>query len=758
VDQQVKILLVEDNPDHAELIKRAFEPFPETHQLSHVCFLEQAKDRLCSLKPDLIIADYQLPDGEGTDLIHLGGDDHPLPIILLTDNGDETLGVSSIKSGILDYIVKSPETFQSLPRIANRAIRQWRTICEHRQAANSLRESQEKLRTVLAHAPVILWTVNRSGLVTYWEGRQYLDNATHLHDMVGRSVYDIFDQYQEIINHFQRAFAGEAFTAQEYMGDRIFETRYQPVVDDKGQPSEIIGVSTDITDREKATQELQRLYAAIEQSDDEIIITNTAGIIKYVNPAYERNMGYKRSWCIGKHVKSLSRSQQEGTPYEDLRLALDKGQSWKGRIADTKKDGTLYYSDAIISPIHDMTGINSGYVWIKRDLTNRLALEKQLIQMQKMEAIGTLANGIAHDFNNILGAIVGYSEVALMATEKDSDLRGYLQRVLQASERAGQLTKQILTFSRQTLGEKIAVQAYHIAREVLQLIRAAIPSNIEIKTDLWSKACVFADPTQLHQILMNLCSNASQAMQPAGGILTIRLHEVSCGTEKVAPFPNTVPGDYLRISVIDTGPGIAPALLDRIFDPFFTTKPPGMGTGLGLSVVNNIVTSYCGFIELDSQVGKGTEFHVYLPICEEEEEPVAEAPQIESVPGGSERILVVDDEPFLTDITEQMLTGLGYRTSTSNDPVSALQMIQKTPDVFDLVITDLTMPHLTGDLLAEEICKIRSDLPIIICTGMSEQLTQKRLKQLGIRSVILKPMVLNQLAKAIRDALEKRKV
>lgn len=753
-DQINKILLVEDNAAHVELVLRAFEPYPENYQLFTAGLFKEACDQIPSLNPDLIIADYRLPDGEGTNLIHCGGNRGSLPVILLTSHGDEKLAVAALKAGVLDYVVKSADTFQNLPRIANRCLREWRTLQDRKRAEHRLRESQEKLQTVLAHAPVLLWTVDRQGSFTFWEGKKYVTGLSESEGVVGRTIYDLFENRYEILSNFERALGGEAFTAQENFSDRVLETHYQPIFDRTGKLTEVIGVCTDITERVKATEELQRLYAAIEQSADEIIITDSNGGIRYVNPAFERNTGYERPAIISSNVNALKSVHHEAGFYEELWSTLHNGQVWKGRFTDTNKEGTLYFCDATISPIRDRAGTISGFVWIKRDVTSRLALEKQLMQAQKMEAIGTLANGVAHDFNNILGAIIGYAEMALFDAGEGSTQYNNLKHVLQAGERASQLVKQILAFSRQTAGEALSVQVQPIAKEVLQLLRAAIPAHIRIKADLASDTSVLADPTQIHQILMNLCSNASHAMQHKGGELSMTLQDVRLEDEAAQRIPNTKPGHYVRITVKDTGPGISPDAVDRIFDPFYTTKSPSMGTGLGLSVVSNIVAANSGFIDMENHPGRGVAFHIYLP-ASGEHAPKPEAEK-QRPPRGDEHILFVDDEKFLTDVGEQILNRQGYRVTTTNRSLEALEMFRRSPDRFDLVISDLTMPNMTGDRLAAELLRIRPDLPIIICTGMSERLTVEKVKKLGVCGVVNKPVVLSQLAQLVRQALDRK--
>jgi CheY-like chemotaxis protein len=369
-----------------------------------------------------------------------------------------------------------------------------------------------------------------------------------------------------------------------------------------------------------------------------------------------------------------------------------------------------------------------------------------------MEAIGTLAGGIAHDFNNILAAVLGYADLALTMTQDDR-IRSTLLKVRKAGERATELVKQILTFSRQSDQEAKPLLVKLIVKEALKLLRASLPATIHIEQTLTSNRFIMADPTQVHQIVMNLCTNASYAMKKHGGTLKVTLADVDIDEYTVAEHPGfSIPGRYVRLGVADTGTGIPPEIMDRIFDPFFTTKPEGEGTGMGLSTIHGIVKSYKGDISVYSQVGKGTNVQVLIPAIQKtarEEGP----PDIQPMPTGTERVLFVDDESALVEIGERMLTRLGYRVTGYTSSVDALRRFSENPHGFDLVITDLTMPNITGDKLAREILAMRNDIPIIIVTGFSEELQEAEMKRMGVSNIILKPIITRDIALAVREAL-----
>ncbi len=381
---------------------------------------------------------------------------------------------------------------------------------------------------------------------------------------------------------------------------------------------------------------------------------------------------------------------------------------------------------------------------------SQLALHLQ--QAQKMEAIGTLAGGIAHDFNNILSAVIGFSELSLSESPIDSNLHTNLQQVLAAGQRAKGLIRQILTFSRQSKPERQPVQLGSLTKEALKLLRASLPATIDIQQDIRSQGYVMADPTQMHQVIMNLCTNAGQAVSAEGGVLELTVRDRHLAPEEIADNPDLQPGPFLELVVKDNGHGIPPEIQNRIFEPFFTTKAKGEGTGMGLSVVHGIVKSCQGSIQVTSRHKQGTAFHVLLPAM-----PVVEAqhkPADKDLLRGSERILFVDDELPIAKMAVQGLGLMGYQVQAETDSPRALSIFAESPGYFDLVITDMNMPKLTGKQLAVEMLRIRPNLPIILCSGFSEPISEQSAEKLGIRGYLVKPIGIKELAKTVRTILD----
>jgi len=415
--------------------------------------------------------------------------------------------------------------------------------------------------------------------------------------------------------------------------------------------------------------------------------------------------------------------------------------------------------------LHNLSGIvEDGRLvraWgVLREITERkqaearqVRLETELRQAQKMEAIGTLAGGIAHDFNNILGAIIGYSELAVMDIGDEDPSQAHLAEVLRAAKRAKELVRQILSFSRQEEHEPKPIQLASVIDEAMKLLRASLPSTIEIRTHIDSGAGpILADPTQIHQVMMNLCTNSWHSMNGDGGILEVSLRAVDVDSGFAQTHADLHPGKYLRLMISDTGCGIEPTVIDRIFDPFFTTKAPGSGTGLGLAVVHGVVKRHGGAISVYSESGRGTTFNLYFPV--DETQPSAAVAELTTpAKGNGERILFVDDEAPLAALGKSMLERLGYRVTAQTNSLDALATFSAQPGQFDLVITDQTMPNLSGAELAKLLLKIRPELPVILATGYSTTINAEKANAIGIREMLLKPNTTQAMGDAIRRAL-----
>ena len=497
----------------------------------------------------------------------------------------------------------------------------------------------------------------------------------------------------------------------------------------------------------------QTLEAMFNNARDGILLadTETRQFVR-ANTTISRMLGYSPEEMTGLSVDDIH-------PAEDLpRVAAAFEQQIRGEITLAqdipvkRKDGSTFPADVSAAPF-ELEG-RSHLLGIFRDVTEQKKLEEQLIHAQKMEAIGTLAGGIAHDFNNILTSIIGYTELALGAVEKGTLLHDNLSEVLSAGRRATDLVKQILTISRDKEKEVKPVYIIPLIKEALKMLRSAIPASIGFRENICKEQLVVqADPTQIHQVIVNLATNAMQAMTEGEGILEIRVEPVSIEKRIKDRYVDVTPGDYAMITVSDTGIGIPEKHLDKIFEPYFTTKKKDEGTGLGLSVVHGVVKAHKGHITVHSEPGKGSTFYVYLPLAEHLLEDLRDGP-VEPLPTGTEHILLVDDEPSIVKIQQQILEGLGYRITASTSSVEALEAFRSSPDRFDLVITDMTMPEMTGDKLAVELMKVRPDIAVILCTGYSKRVSDDIAKEGGIKAFVYKPIMKADLAKTVREVLD----
>ena len=537
------------------------------------------------------------------------------------------------------------------------------------------------------------------------------------------------------------------------------ENREKSLADVNARLNEEIG---ERKQTEKALAASEKRFRELANSLPQVVYELDAnGKVTYVNQNGFEFFGYTQDdYNKGVSVLQFLIPEDRDRAMNNIRRRLSGEELVSQEYTALRKDGGTFPISVHVTPVIQdnvpigLRGIMIDITHQKEAEAEKKKLEAQLLQTQKMESIGTLAGGIAHDFNNILSPIIGYSELAGDHIEKDSFLHEYIQEILIAAQRAKDLVKQILTFSRQTEYEQKPVQVKTIANEVLKLLRSSLPTTIEIRQNLQSNATILADSTQIHQILMNLCTNAGHAMAEKGGILTVELTKTELDFDFTNRHPGTKPGPFLKLTVSDTGEGMSRHVLDRIFEPFFTTKDQGKGTGMGLSVVLGIVQSLGGTITAYSDPGKGSVFNVFFPSLGKRVgiEKQAGSP----IPTGTERILFIDDEEPLTRIGQKLLESLGYDVVTRTSGIEALELFRSVPERFDVVITDMTMPKLTGNVLAEQFLKIRPDIPIVLCTGFSTMIDEEKARTKGIRAMINKPILKRDIAEVIRKVLDEK--
>lgn len=501
---------------------------------------------------------------------------------------------------------------------------------------------------------------------------------------------------------------------------------------------------------EQRLKESEAKYRLIVENQNDLVVKFDAeNRLLFVSPTYCSTFGRSESDLMGKKFMPLIHEEdRERVAQSIASLKTPPHTTYHEERAMTEK-GWRWFGWSVRALVDDRSNILE-VISVGRDITERKSLEEQLRQAQKMEAIGTLAGGIAHDFNNILSSILGFTELSMDEVEKGSTLYNNLSEVLIAGKRARDLVKQILAFSRRNGLKRGPLDMGMAVQEAMALLRSTIPATIHMETKIPHNRCIIeGDATQVHQIILNLCTNAAQAMAEEGGQLAVILETI----EWEPPSGHIRLGRYALMTVKDTGHGIPPQVLDRIFDPYFTTREVGKGTGMGLALVYGIVKSHKGHITVESREGEGTVFRVYLPL-QETSEPVTEPLKNGALPGGSEHILLVDDEPQIANFQKQVLERLGYRVKAETDSMAALAAFKSGPGSFDAVITDMAMPRLTGAALAGELRKIRPALPIILCTGYSDNISKEKAMKMGINAFLMKPVNRNDLARTLRGVLD----
>ncbi len=541
--------------------------------------------------------------------------------------------------------------------------------------------------------------------------------------------------------------------------DIEISAQYKP-----GGDGHLIIFLRDITGRKQMEEQLRESEAnyrfILDNMQESLSVIDGDGTFLFANDKVAANLtGNRLEVIIGNNIRQLLPVDQAEKLVEKYRQTIKSGRRAEQEVKISLDNDEKWFYNTLHPVIFGQHN-TSAVISMSLDITQRKQAEKerntlqeQLIQAQKMEAIGTLAGGIAHDFNNILGAIIGYAEMARDDCPADSTIANDIDQILKAGTRAGELVKQILAFSRQAKTDPVPLQPAAIINEVIKLLRATLPATIAIKEDIASDTWfIQADPTQIHQILMNLCTNAYHAMEEKGGTLTISLKNKMLGLKDLNPESSMQPGNFVQLSIEDTGVGIKPNIREKIFDPYFTTKEIGKGTGMGLATVHGIVQSYGGSIMCDSHPGQGTIFLISLPsvpaLSAKGKEPA------EQHANGREHILLIDDEDILVEVGKAMLQRLGYKVTTRSNSIEALATFQDQPDAFDLIITDLTMPGMTGVDLSRRMLQIRPDLPVILCTGYSSLLSEEKAKAMGIRGFAMKPFSKKEISQLIRRVLK----
>jgi PAS domain S-box-containing protein len=642
-----------------------------------------------------------------------------------------------------------------------------RDITERKQAQEQLRQARDSLATMFRASPDAIIVADASGYITAANDSVYDVYGHSPEALIGQHVSMLPDNEDSMRQNialveqlYEQSIVRGFETTRKHKDGRSIqvETSVALFRNPDGTPAGAISSTRDITERKQLEAQLQRSRDYLEKifmaSPDAIVVADDQGYIIMANDSVYDVYGYSHEELIGQHGSIFTPRDQRILQQTMKVLEQLYEQGFVRNVVNERllKDGRTIWTESNYVLLRNQDGTINGSVSSTRDITERIRLEDQLRQSQKMEAIGTLAGGIAHDFNNILGAIIGYTELSQHESICDPRIKNNLEQVLKAADRARNLVRQILAFSRKTQSEFKPLQVNVILKEALKLMRASIAANIAIETDITDTGdVVLADATQIHQIIVNLCTNAAHAMEPEGGVMKITLKPFVLQSADMIAYSDLQPGPYLQLSIRDTGLGVEPENIGRIFEPFFTTKDVGKGTGMGLAVVHGIVKSLKGDIKVYSEPGRGTVFHVLLPRMEDVS-AISTAVEIEP-PRGNGSVLLVDDEPALMDVGANILRSLGYDVTAMQSPLDAFEKFAGDPSAFDLVFTDQSMPGLSGFDLARRVLALRPGIPVILCTGYSDLVTEETAMAAGIKAFVTKPLRRVEIAETIRTVI-----
>jgi PAS domain S-box-containing protein len=777
----MKILYIEDNPIDVDLTLRKLKR--DTPDIVIDTATSQAEALLVLKSPefsdyDLVLTDMQLPDGNGIAILsHIRGMSLSVAVVILTGQGDEEAAVAALKAGADDYIVKKRGYLDDLSNNLEMALDAYlRGKDENLQQLNVLyiEHNQVDVDLTSRHLTRYAPHIKMEALHRVSDFYVILDRAENLAQYSALLLdyrlpqENALEILKKIILSTSRKIPVILVTGK---GDEEIAVKalkmgaFDYVIKDQGYlfklPSIIENAyySMRLAREHEALLESEKRYRALFEENHEVMLLMDpeSGQIVDANSAAARFYGWSYEQLTAKNISEIN--SLAASQLRDTARIVVQGELNKTITRHQRADGSICDVEVYSNPI-EVGGQTLLYAKIY-DISERIAseqerekLHRKLVQAQKMEAFGQLAGGISHDFNNILSAVIGYTELAIDQVEKSSPLEEDLQEIYTAGKRARDLVQQILAFARQSDEEEGPVVVSSIAKEVLKLIRSSTPATIDIKHNISSNSIIIGNAIQIHQIIMNLCSNAVYAMDD-GGLLEFSLEDVKMSHDS-SIHGSGASERYIKMTISDTGSGIPPDIIESIYEPYFTTKPLGEGTGMGLSMVHGIVMSYGGKITVTSELARGTTFGLYLPIVNKSLKSTSS--ELLELPTGNEKILLVDDEVPIAKLEGQLLERLGYTVTVMTNSTETLRLFRQNPYDYDLVLTDTNMPNLSGDNLAIELMRIRPDIPVILCTGYSKKVTDDLAREIGLKAFIYKPIVKEQLATTVRAILDEAKV
>ncbi len=782
--EEKKILIVDDILDNLIILKSIINQYIPDIVVITTQSATEGLEILNNNTIDCILSDVQMPEMDGIEMcskIKSNSSTSRIPVMLISSHSaDSCIKVKGLEAGANDFIsrpINNEELASKLKvmiRISSAEKKLLQLNTEQKLTIKNKSETISKIETnfeaILNSMTEAVISIENSGVITKmnpmaekltgWKQQDIKDNnieqILNLINPKKNSIPSIFGLSSKMSLTNQLNINADLISKE----NKIYSiegtvTLIQNSSEFLNSHNGFVIVFKDISSRKKEEEEKERLLLAIGQAAEMIVITDSDGIIQYVNPAIEKVSGFTPERVLGINPRFLKSGVQDEKFYKKMWKTLQSGEIWRGRVVNRKKDSTLYTEEKVISPVINDTGCVVNYVSVSRDITKEIAQEEKIKQSEKMDVIGQLAGGIAHDFNNILGGIIGFSELTMRIAEKESKIERNLKHILKAGIRGKELVKQILTFSSQKSVVKEPIFINPIINEVIGLLKSTIPSTIEIKyTNIKESLPIESDSILIHEIVLNLCTNAAYALGNRGNI-DISLTEETITSDVDCLMGRIEPGRYSIISVKDNGSGMNKEVLSHIFDPFYTTKPTGKGSGMGLSVLYGIVQDHNGNIVVETDENWGTIFKIYLPKSKRQYIN-KESEDIKNIDGGKEKIFFIDDEEILCTLAYEYLSELGYDVCIFTDSLMALEKFKIEYKSVEMVITDHTMPKLTGFDLAKEMLSIKKDLSIILCTGYSKNVDKEVAIDAGFSDFFLKPYKLDDLACNIKSIFKKQ--
>ena len=754
---RIKIVYLEDDSNDFEIVRLLLQCEKIAHDIVQVYTEKDFIEAIKNNDIDVIFADYSLPSFNGLEALEIAKKTCAnIPFIIISGTLGEELAIDCMKNGATDYILKHR---------VNRLLPSLKRALQEKKERDRRIQAENELIYQFNFMQILIDTIPNPIVYKGTDGKYRDCNQAFLkfigvekENIIGKTVYDIFpkdlaDIYSEQDKKLfdepgVRVFEAPVQNARGEIRDAIYNKA--SFFDTNGNIEGIVAIIFDITERIKIEQELRKLSRAVEQSSTSIVITDVMGNIEYINQKFTEVSGYSKAEVIGNNPRFLKSNKTPETVYEKLWNTIQSGLEWSGTFCNKKKNGELFWESAVITPVKNSKGLISNFIAIKEDITEKKLLEEQLQQAQKLEAIGRLAGGIAHDFNNLLTVILGFSNFLITDVEEDNPIRHNLEEINKAGVRAANLTRQLLVFSKKQIFDIKVLNLNDIISDLEKMLNRILGEDITLEISLCSNLCnIKADPGQLEQILMNLSVNSRDAM-PTGGFLTIKTENYTVNNDD---FNTSLkPGEYVCLTVTDDGIGMSKETIKKIFEPFYTTKESGKGTGLGLSTVYGIVKQIEGHISVSSDVNSETIFKIYFP-CIHETPEIVKRKISSDITKGDATILVVEDSKGVRTMIKSILDRQGYNVHTADSGDNALEMLKKPEINFDMLITDVIMPEMSGKTVAEEAIKLQSNLKILYVSGYTDDsIIQHGIYEKEI-NFLQKPFSPTELAIKVKDTL-----